>query len=204
MSEKIPSVLVSLRQATQQSHKAVERMTPFFAADFNQASYLHWLELMHGFYSCVDAIVNQSGFTSATGWHYIPRLSLIEADIHALTGQGFKTLPDHGNVLADVKELHSIGEVAGMLYVVEGSALGGEVLMKVLGRKVGVSAASGASFFAPHGNDPRPIWGNYVQLLAQLTSSGNAEDDMVRGAVTCFSALQRWIGQRGLVLAATA
>ena len=204
MSETIPSVLVALRQATQQSHKAVERMTPFFAEGFNQASYLHWLELMHGFYSSVDAVVIQSGFTAATGWHYIPRCSLIEADVLALTGQGVKALPDHGNVLVDVKELHNISEVAGMLYVVEGSALGGEVLMKVLGRKVGVSAAAGASFFAPHGNDPRPMWGNYVQLLAQLASSGNAEDDVVRGAVTCFTALQKWIGQGSFALAANA
>ncbi len=195
MSEQIPSVLVALRQATQQSHKAVERMTPFFSEGFDQTSYLHWLELMHGFYSCVDAVVVQSGFTNATGWHYIPRCSLIEADVQALTGQSVKVLPDHGNVMAEIKELHNIGEVAGMLYVVEGSALGGEVLMKVLGRKVGVSAAAGASFFAPHGNNPRPIWEKYVQLLAQLAFSGNAEDDVVRGAVTCFSTLQRWVKQ---------
>jgi heme oxygenase len=196
MSEQIPSVLQALRQATQQSHKAVERLTPFFAPDFDQSAYLDWLELMHGFYSCIDAVVDQAGFAAATGWHYIPRRRLIELDIEALTQQKPTILPDKNNLLHALSELRNTAEVAGMLYVVEGSALGGEVLMKVFSRKLGLSAANGASFFAPHGNDPRSMWGNYVQLLGRLTTSANVETDVVRGAVTCFSTLQTWILQK--------
>ena len=50
----IPPVLVSLRTATGEIHRAVERLTPFFRPDFDRDGYLKWLHLMQGFYGVAE------------------------------------------------------------------------------------------------------------------------------------------------------
>lgn len=190
----VPPVLVALREATRDSHKSVERLTPFFRPDFDQPAYLRWLDLMYGFYRHIDAAVDHSAFCAATGWQYEPRCGLIERDISLLANRSPHAPSDPGSVLAGLRGLTQVSEIAGLLYVVEGSALGGEILLKVLGRSAGVSAASGASFFAPHGSHPQLRWADYVQLLGHLGSTPEFEQDAVRGAVTTFTVLQSWIG----------
>lgn len=195
MSTDLPPVLTAVRLATNGTHKSVEQLTPFFRPDFDRPAYLRWLHLMHGFYRRVDALVVQAGFTSLTGWHYVPRCELIMNDLAVLGDTPPSEAADPGGVLDPMQVLKSVGELAGLLYVVEGSALGGKVLLKVLERSVGVRATSGASFFAPHGEMPQVHWGDYVQLLARLSGDKVTENEIVKGAVTTFKAFQAWIEQ---------
>ena len=191
----VPPVLAALRQATHASHKSVERLTPFFRSDFDRSAYLRWLDLMHGFYHRIDGLVERSNFACATGWQYQARCELIVRDIALLADRPPLPFCEPSGVLSGVQSLAGVGEIAGMLYVVEGSALGGQVLLKVLGRSAGVTATQGASFFVPHGDPPQPRWAEYVQLLANLSAAPGFEPDAVCGAVTTFTALQDLIGQ---------
>ncbi len=192
-NEPPPQILTALRQATGQTHKEVEKLTPFFRADFNRPLFLKWLDLMHGFYRQIDRTVGQSSFSSTCGWHYAARCPLIERDLAALAGRAPEDSADPSRILAKLQSLGNTGEIAGMLYVVEGSTLGGNVLLGVLGKRAGVTAASGASFFAPHGENPQPCWAEYVQLLSRLSSEPGTEHDVVHGAKTTFTTLQEWI-----------
>lgn len=193
--QDVPPVLAALRQATQASHKSVERLTPFFRPDFDRSSYIRWLDLMHGFYQRIDGVVQSSDFSSVTGWQYQARCELLVRDLAMLADRAPRPLTEPSDVLARVQALAGVGEIAGMLYVVEGSALGGQVLLKVLARSAGVTATQGASFFVPHGNPPQPRWAEYVQLLARWSATPGFELGAVRGAVTTFTALQDLIGQ---------
>lgn len=186
----VPPVLVALRRATQASHKSVERLTPFFRPDFDRPAYLRWLDLMHGFYQRIDGIVESSNFSCATGWQYQARCELIVSDIALLADRAPLPLPEPSSVLSGVQTLTRLGEIAGMLYVVEGSALGGQILLKVLERKAGVTATQGAAFFVPHGDPPQPRWAEYVRLLAHLSATPGFEPDAVHGAATTFTVLQ--------------
>lgn len=80
-----------------------------------------------------------------------------------------------------------------MLYVFEGSALGGNVLQKMLSRKAMITPKLGTSFFEPHGDDPNARWRYYVRLLLHLSTTANVEKAIVNGAVATFNALQNWI-----------
>ena len=192
-SAPVPAVLTALRDATHDSHKAVERLTPFFRPDFDRAAYLRWLELMCGFYRRVDGAVAASGFVTHTGWAYRARCALIEDDMRLLAARMPIDPPDPQEVLAPLAGLSQIAGVAGMLYVVEGSALGGKVLLNVLARNAAVTADAGASFFAPHGDQPQRCWANYVALLERLCGSAAWERSAVDGAETTFNTLQAWI-----------
>jgi heme oxygenase len=192
-SAAAPAVLTALRAATHDSHKAVERLTPFFRADFDRPAYLRWLDLMYGFYRRVDTAVAASGFVSQTGWAYRERSRLIEQDLALLAARRPVEPLDVKDVLAPLGRLSQPGEVAGMLYVVEGSALGGKVLLTVLARSAAVTADAGASFFAPHGDQPQLRWADYVALLDRLSVAPDWQAATVHGAETTFTVLQAWI-----------
>jgi heme oxygenase len=186
-------ILTALRAATHDSHKAVERLTPFFRADFDRTAYLRWLDAMHGFYRVLDAAVAASGFVTHTGWQYLERSALIGRDLAALAERAPAAPLDPHGVLAPLAGMRSIGEVGGMLYVVEGSALGGKVLLKVLERGAAVTADAGAGFFAPHGEQPHLRWSEYVALLERLALSATFQQDAVAGAEATFNALLNWV-----------
>jgi heme oxygenase len=194
-NQEIPSILIGLRNATQSCHKNLEKLSPFFNADFDRAAYLRWLDLMNGFYRGIDQAVLLSGFTAMTDWQYEPRCGLIVRDIASLDNRLPYELPDQNHILANIKKLTRTGEVAGMLYVIEGAVLGGRVLMKTLHLKAGVTATTGASFFLPYGEYPEPHWADYVKLLAQLTTNSALEEEVIYGAVTTFNTLQDWVKQ---------
>jgi heme oxygenase len=191
----VPPVLVALRHATHDFHKRVEKLTPFFRKDFDRSAYLRWLDLMFAFYRPIDSAVEISNFRSQTNWDYQPRSVLIQRDTELLANRGPKDVSDSVGGLAELSTLTTIAQIAGMLYVVEGSALGGNILLKVLGRSAGVTAAAGASFFAPHGELLEIRWKEYVQLIAHQTTSPEFQADVVSGAVTTFKVLHDWIGQ---------
>ena len=193
--EDVPQVLMALRQATRQSHTAVERLTPFFSPDFDRHAYLRWLDLMHAFYRNVDKAVESASFASLTGWRYKARCKMIVADLAVLASRPPEEPADTGGILSRLADLRQTSEIAGMLYVVEGSALGGKVLLRVLDRSAGVTAEAGASFFAPHGHDPSACWAEYVKLLSKLAVIPKREQQVVDGAETTFSVLQDWIRQ---------
>ena len=191
----IPPVLVSLRTATGETHKAVERLTPFFRPDFDRDGYLKWLHLMQGFYGVAEQAIKSSDFGLATGWSYVSRRTLIERDLALLSAPMAVPQLDRAGVLKPLQKLHETAEIAGMLYVIEGSALGGNVLQKMLQRKAKVTPQHGAAFFAPHGADPNARWRDYVQLLSHLSTTTDVERTIVYGAVITFNALQNWIVQ---------
>lgn len=194
-NQAVPTILLALRHATHNSHKSLEKLTPFFQADFDRAAYLRWLDLMHGFYRMVDHVVLRSRFSVTTHWQYQPRCGLISRDIASLADRLPSESYDPSDILADIMKLNQTGEVAGMLYVVEGSALGGQIIMKTLQLKVGVTDLMGATFFLPYGNSPHSNWAEYVQLLAELTVNSEQDEAVIYGAVTTFNTLQNWVKQ---------
>jgi heme oxygenase len=192
-SAPVPAVLTALRAATHDAHKAVEQLTPFFRADFDRAAYLRWLDVMYGFYLRVDATVRASGFLVESRWTYLERCRLIERDVALLAARAPVAPADARALLAPLTALTQPAAVAGLLYVVEGSTLGGKVLLNVLARRAAVSADAGASFFAPHGESPHLRWADYVALLARMSVSPAWTQAAVHGAETTFTVLQAWL-----------
>ena len=186
-------VLECLRAATRESHRALEQLTPFFTPSFDRPAYLRWLDLMHGFYGRVDAAVAASGFCADTGWQYVPRTRLIANDLHALAGREPAPPGDPSGLLGRITALRTPGEIAGLLYVVEGSTLGGAVILASLARLQGVTAGAGGTTFAPHGANPRARWDEYVQLLSRLSDEPGMQEDAAASAETAFLVLRDWV-----------
>jgi heme oxygenase len=88
-------------------------------------------------------------------------------------------------------EIRTPSEFAGRLYVVEGAALGGQMLARHLADKWGMDRESGAAFFS--GSGPIETGRRWAQILTWLErvprSAGDARD-MVAAASATFRALE--------------
>lgn len=61
--------------------------------------------------------------------------------------------------------LRTVPEALGCLYVVEGSALGGQHIARIVGRDLGLNEANGARYFFGYGKETDVTWAAFVARL---------------------------------------
>jgi heme oxygenase len=114
------------------------------------------------------------------------RLHLLRADLVAL-GIGPETLP-----ACEPPPIHSRGEAFGSLYVMEGSTLGGRVILKRLGT-LGLSPETGGcSYFAGYGAETGAMWSRFLERLEAEADDANAPA-IIGGARATFASLGDWM-----------
>jgi len=86
---------------------------------------------------------------------------------------------------ADTLGIFTRAEAFGALYVLEGSSLGGRVILKELKRR-GVSLA-GLGFLDPYGDNTGPRWQSFLAILEREVASGEQQCDAVTGALSTFA-----------------
>jgi heme oxygenase len=106
------------------------------------------------------------------------RSPLIAEDI-SICGQ--QMLPDPATSL----EIRTRSEAFGALYVLEGSSLGGRVILKELKRR-GVPLA-GLGFLDPYGLNTGPRWRSFLAIFERELQSGEQQSDAVTGALNAFA-----------------
>jgi heme oxygenase (biliverdin-IX-beta and delta-forming) len=82
-------------------------------------------------------------------------------------------------------DIRTRAEAFGALYVLEGSSLGGRVILKELRRR-GTSLA-GLGFLDPYGADAGQRWRSFLIILERELKSGEQKADAVKGALDTFA-----------------
>ena len=107
------------------------------------------------------------------------RRSRLIADGLGILGE--EMLPDRAAGL----DISTRSEAFGALYVLEGSSLGGRVILKELKRR-GASLA-GLGFLDPYGFNAGPRWRSFLAILEREIHSDEQQNDAVTGALTAFA-----------------
>lgn len=87
----------------------------------------------------------------------------------------------------------SVAEALGMMYVLEGSTLGGKIIYKHIHQTLGLDADSGASFFFGYGDRTGPFWKSFITTFANFAIEEQCENEIIAGAVKTFSAIDQWL-----------
>jgi heme oxygenase len=82
-------------------------------------------------------------------------------------------------------DIHTSAEAMGALYVLEGSSLGGRVILKELKRR-GASLA-GLGFLDPYGAETGRRWRSFLIVLERELNSCEQRADAVKGALNTFA-----------------
>ena len=169
------SVLDALRTATASAHARLETAMDLDSGHLTLARYGAALQVLHavraGWEPGLEAL-----HPGSTG----PHRTWLEQDLTTLAFPLLPPAPALGGGDA---------EGWGVRYVLEGSALGGRVILRHAER-LGLTPAHGARYFAGWGANTGPRWKAFLQDL-EGTATPARQPAIVAGAVAAFSALAR-------------
>lgn len=179
------SVIEALRRATAERHRTVEAQVGL-DAQFDVRHYCCVLQCFEAFLARWEACIAASLPPRLQHWFSRrQRLPLLRLDLAALSASPL-VLSDKAFELA----LPSLAAVFGSLYVMEGSALGGQVIARQLARQHGIGSENGGAYFGGAGDGTAAQWREFRQLLDQEVGSGPASHaHACTAAVQTFDAL---------------
>lgn len=190
---KIPAIVTALRNATSDLHREVGQLIPFFEKGFDQEQFARWLCLMHPFYKELDDQFQLQDFLKLIGWEYNPRSALIERDL-SLLETNLPVLSDSGRSL--FQNIDTTYKRLGSLYVVEGSALGGQILLNALSPSIPMVYQHGSAFLSPYGDATSERWTQFIECLGAFNYDEHSSTEIIHGASITFAKMSAWIKTR--------
>lgn len=170
-----------LRAATAALHARVEEGMDILRRMETLEGYVELLARMESFYRPFERGLRRTLSSEIPAAFLESRVPRLQADLRHLAPDR-SALPD-----ADVPKFASPSAALGGLYVLEGAAIGGQIVARHLETAHGLTSECGASFFASGGEAVGPRWKAFRALLDEQ-EEGEA---MESGAATTFLAFER-------------
>ncbi|KAA0989902.1 biliverdin-producing heme oxygenase [Dyadobacter aurulentus] len=189
------SFIKTLRKETAESHQNLED-NPLSKAlldpDVTLADYQAYLSKLYG----VTVVCEKQVFPELAS--VLPDLSerykahLIEKDLLAtgLTDAQIQALPVHHF------HFSRRSEAIGIMYVLEGSTLGGKIIYKHIHEKLGFTPESGAAYFWGYGTQTGTLWKSFVSILTQFAAENNDDPLVIESAKKTFTEINKWLSGR--------
>ncbi|MBK5374700.1 biliverdin-producing heme oxygenase [Pseudomonas sp. TH43] len=191
----VPPVLQDLRAGTAELHIALEKRLPFFSDTLDTPAFVRLMQAYYGFYLPLEnALINSSSIPP--DFDLTPRLKAptLRADLQALglTAEALGSLPqcDHLPVI------ESAATCLGVLYVLEGATLGGQILRREIASRLGLEAENGAAFLDIYGAATGRRWRDFIEYLGTRPMDAGEREAVVAAAQTTFSCFERWLESR--------
>ncbi|MFH5925586.1 biliverdin-producing heme oxygenase [Roseomonas xinghualingensis] len=181
----MPSIRERLRAETRPEHERLENGLRLTDPGLTLERYRVLLARFHGFWSGWEprmaAVVGDEDFLAPRR-----RLHLLREDLRAL-GAATDGLP-----VCEGPAIRDRGEAFGSLYVMEGSTLGGRVIVKRLGA-LGLSPETGGCrYFAGYGAATGAMWNRFVERL-EAEAHEESAPAIIQGARATFATLGDWL-----------
>ncbi|MFC0409340.1 biliverdin-producing heme oxygenase [Roseomonas elaeocarpi] len=147
-----PAVLTALRQATAPLHERLDRLVDLDRSTSDHQAYRRLLSAMLSGIAPVEASLRGFDWVGAgldaevATW----RAPLLRRDLEVLGEAPIQAPPD----APSPAPYPSRSAAFGALYVIEGAALGGQVIFRQARERLGITAEQGGAFHAAHGRPP--------------------------------------------------
>lgn len=183
-----------LRDGTRDLHDRTESAFVLGADDLTRDEYVAVLGRMLGLYASAEAALAPWAADLA---HYgldLParrKVPHLRRDLDALTSDGANVDP--------APNVSSVAHAFGVLYVLEGATLGGQLLRRRVEAQLHLTPAAGLAFLSAYGANVGPMWRAYGDALdrfdAALATSTRAAAHAaaLAGARATFLAFERWV-----------
>ncbi|UQZ37010.1 biliverdin-producing heme oxygenase [Paenibacillus sp. PK3_47] len=189
------NILKRLKEETAPLHKQIEK-NEYAAAIMNNSltmdKYEAYLIKFYGFVKPVEARL--SGITdSAEGVLYESarnKSEWLERDLSALglSEETLSRLP----LCTDLPDVSTHAKALGCLYVLEGSTLGGQMIIRMLAKYLPVDPHVNGNYFNSYGDSTREHWKAFCSELEKAADRPEAEEEMIQAAKNTFRLLDRW------------
>jgi heme oxygenase len=170
----------SIKEATKEAHLNLEKkVVQKMKAIRSDADYADFLKHFYAYFNQVEQAIAPYITTELLPDHAERRnSSYLKQDIEEL-GSNVNDLPT-----ATSPEINNTIQALGALYVMEGSIMGGPIIVKML-EKFGIT--KGVSFFSGYGEATGQMWGKFVAVLNAQANKEAEEQQAITAANDTFS-----------------
>jgi heme oxygenase (biliverdin-IX-beta and delta-forming) len=178
--------LAALRLRTGALHRQLEMRASFSRLmndDVAPADVARVFVIFHAFYDGLERVLLPYLATLPHSPLYRPRRALLAMDLGTLGCP----LP----AAAPLVLPSSLGAVMGVIYAVEGSSLGGQVVARHLASRLGRDFADSLCFFSAMADGVGEHWRTVLFALREVLADDECVDAVVEGATFVFSSLIR-------------
>lgn len=195
----VPPVLQDLRAGTAERHIALEKRLPFFSEALDSKAFARLMQAYYGFYLPLESALRRcSAFP--VDFDLGPRLKTptLRSDLRAL-GLSSEAI-DGLSICPSLPFVDSHAACLGVLYVLEGATLGGQVLRREIARRLDLDADSGAAFLQVYGEATGRRWRDFIEYLGSRPMDADEREAVVRAAHATFSCFERWLESREVLV----
>ena len=193
LKEKTPADLFmqELRVATDPMHKGLEAnqiSQKLMSPEVNLTDYAFYLRCMGEVMKTFDEKVLPAVSSVISDTEQRKKYSDIHKDLEFLYNNGAEkreTKP-----FAGFMGNPSLAYALGYAYVIEGSTLGGRVILKHVAPALKLDG-SGTSFFSGYGADTGKYWKEFLQQFCMHVLRNNLQEEAIQGAIDGFTDIGR-------------
>lgn len=182
-----------LRRDTAELHARLEETMRLDARLDSEESYRILLERFFGVVTPMEAELSRFAWPPDLSFAARARAHHLAQDLVRL-GHSAESLADLPRC-RDLPTLPTRAGAFGRLYVLEGSALGGRIILRAVKERLGRDASSGAAYFAGYGPATGSMWSGFLASLERHVIRPKDVEEAVRGGLSTFAALDRWLGE---------
>ena len=185
----MPPVLQDLRAGTAELHIALEKRLPFFSDTLDLQAFERLMRAYYGFYQPLESALQDSGQLPAD-FDLVSRLKTptLKRDLHALGASD-----GDFSLCRQLPAIDSTAACLGVLYVLEGATLGGQILRREIATRLNLGANNGAAFLDIYGAATGRRWRDFIEYLGSRPMDADEREDVVAAAHTTFSCFERWL-----------
>ncbi|MEE5068401.1 biliverdin-producing heme oxygenase [Pseudomonas alliivorans] len=196
---KPSKLLDALRSETSQLHLQLEKRMPFFSSSLDAALYLRLMQAYYGFYLPLEAALRTSALVpSELVPHERVKTPVLIEDLQALgmTDRNIERLA----LCSRLPVVDSPAACLGVLYVLEGATLGGQVLRREVDKRLGLDEQNGAAFLDVYGADTGPRWKVFLNYLDTVPDDSVFNAAAAQAAHSTFACFERWLDGQEVLL----
>lgn len=185
---KIKGLLAILKEETKTFHSSVEKV---LIKEIKQLSsieeYLNLLVKLYNFYYSIEdriqELIDETILADIRHRKHIPQLEL---DLNFSNSK----FTIHENPFC--KKIHSTSYALGVLYVMEGSTLGGQIISGMLKKQLAIHNEPIFNYFSSYKEETNRMWTNFKHNLENASHKVN-QTELLNGAKDTFIALENWL-----------
>lgn len=179
-----------LKNETRENHERAEtNLACLMSPTLSKEQYARVLHGMHAFHSWFENSLEQLPENYSAKEFYLTnrrKLEKVKTDLSKLG-----VLPPRQSLDFNLRSQQELNAgLWGMLYVIEGSTLGAQVIKKNLESVLGLSEDSGASYFSGYGVENGKMWQQFLKAMDN-DSTREKPDVVVAAADQAFDLIDR-------------
>jgi len=180
--------LSDLKTQTSDSHKKLEELPvsmSIMSPEMKVEDYMYYLSLMHDVHNDTEGLIFPFFSNLIDDLEQRRKKHLIENDLLFLNSS--KTNTEKVFQTEGISPAFALG----ILYVVEGSTLGGRFILKNVSKVLQLSEEKGVSYFNGYGEKTGSFWKSFLAFLSEYEQEHNCGEEIIEGAVFAFDSIYK-------------